>query len=108
MICAGRYLIKPFKIQTELILNTIIMQVSNLNRHCYAPEATGSLLLKTTNKKSFAALKMICAMLIASFVFVQGSFGQTTYTGASNGSWNTGSNWSAGVPTLLVDAIIPT
>ncbi|RCR67901.1 hypothetical protein [Larkinella punicea] len=32
---------------------------------------------------------------------------QTTWTGTTNTDWNTAGNWSAGVPTTTLDAIIP-
>src|ERR1700712_2308674 len=53
---------------------------------------------KSHNWSRFALITAIAAA-IPSLVEAQ-----TVYTGANNGDWNTGTNWSGGAPTGAIDA----
>jgi hypothetical protein len=51
-------------------------------------------------------MKKIKFIGILLFLFLQKTNAQTSWTGATNTSWNIASNWTSGVPGAAVDAII--
>ncbi|TLD71185.1 PEP-CTERM sorting domain-containing protein [Phragmitibacter flavus] len=67
-------------------------------------QASRSQLLRSFS--SFAALFALgCCALALPFASV---VAQTTWTATTDSTWSTPTNWSAGEPTLLIDAILPT
>src|SRR5438046_2558555 len=63
------------------------------------------LVVKPTSMNQANLLK-INLLLATCLIFYIDSFSQTSWRGTSSTSWNTAANWTNGVPTAAVDAII--